>query len=169
MTATGIHQDVIGFLYVMLLWYTTERELGKVRFAPFAMYLPELGWSREPDLLFIARANEHRIESPRVVGPADLVVEVVSDDSARRDRVDKLTAYEVAGVPEYWILDPRPGHQAARFLHLDADGRYRDAPLDREGRYHSPALPGFWLDPSWLWHDPLPKPHRVMPLVLGDA
>jgi len=168
MTATGIHQDVIGFIYRLLMWFNDERGLGTIRFAPFAMYLPELGWEREPDLLFVARANEHRIEAARVIGPADLAIEIVSDDSVRRDQRDKLAAYEAAGVPEYWIVDPRPRHRGCRFLHLDAHGRYQDIPLDAEGRYHSLALPGFWLDPSWLWQDPLPKPHRLMPLILGE-
>jgi Uma2 family endonuclease len=168
MTATGIHQDVVGFLFRVLAWFVEERELGLVRVAPFAIRVVELNWAREPDLLFVATANLPRLDEARLVGPADLVIEVVSDDSVTRDRVRKRRAYEEAGVPEYWIVDPRPGRREALFLRLGADGRYREAPLASDGRYHSDALPGFWLDPSWLWQQPLPRPQRVVPLILSE-
>jgi len=35
-----------------------------------------------------------------------LSIEVLSPDSARFDRVLKRRAYQAAGVPEYWIVDP---------------------------------------------------------------
>jgi Uma2 family endonuclease len=37
----------------------------------------------------------------------DLIVKMVSPSSVRTDRVVKFTAYENAGVPEYWIANPR--------------------------------------------------------------
>lgn len=169
MTSTGLHQDVIGFLYRLLTWFTEERGLGAVRLAPYAMRLPDLGWQREPDLLFVAQANLPRLTNARLIGPADLVVEVVSDDSVTRDRLEKRAAYEAAGVPEYWLLDPRPRHQEATFLRLDNDGHYQEMPLDDEGRLHSSILPGFWLDPTWLWQNPLPRPQRIVPLILGET
>lgn len=82
-----------------------------------------------------------------MAGGADLVIELVSDDSVGRDRVAKLAEYEAAGVAEYWLFDPRPGKQRADFFLL-ADGRFRPAALDPAGRFRSRALPGFWLDPA---------------------
>ena len=38
---------------------------------------------------------------------ADLVAEVVSPDDPDRDLVEKRTDYAEAGIPEYWIADPR--------------------------------------------------------------
>lgn len=168
MTATGLHQDVILFLARVIAWFVEERDLGTIRLAPFAMRVPELGWSRESDILFVALANLHRLSDSRLIGPADLVVEVVSDDSVGRDGVVKLAAYEEAGIPEYWLLDPRPGRQEARFFRLDAGGRYREVPLDGDGRYWSAALPGFWLEPAWLWQAPLPRPQRIVPLLFAS-
>jgi Uma2 family endonuclease len=71
----------------------------------------------------------------------------------------------VAGIPEYWIVDPRPGLQRAEFLRIGNDGRYAEASLDDDGRYRSLVLPGFWLDPAWLWQDPLPDPDALRAIV----
>ena len=43
------------------------------------------------------------------------------------------------------------------FYRLDKRGGYQLASLDDEGRYHSTAVPGFWLRVAWLWQKPLPN------------
>ena len=169
MSASRIHQSLINFLETLLSWFARRHGLGTVLTAPFEMRVVELGWSREPDLLFIARENLHRLTEMRLIGPADLVVEVVSDESERRDYEEKRLAYQAAGIPEYWLLDPRPQRHQAHFLRLDADRIYQPTALDDRGRFHSAVLPGFWLDPAWLWQDPLPDPDALKPLILADA
>ena len=78
----------------------------------------------------------------RLLGPADLVVELISDNSVTRDRRDKFGEYAAAGVPEYWLFDPRPHRQTAAFFHLTEEGSYRAAELDGDGgttRWSCPA------------------------------
>ncbi len=157
MPPTGLHQDVLWFLSTVLGIYVHRLGLGVVRFAPFEMRLTERA-SREPDLVFVAREHEERLTPQRLVGPADLAVEVVSDDSVRRDRLAKFAAYALAGIPEYWLLDPRPGRQREDFFRLSDEGTYEPVPLDADGRYHSLVVPGFWFRPAWLRQDPLPDP-----------
>lgn len=41
-----------------------------------------------------------------ISGAPDLVIEILSPSTARRDRKYKLDVYEKAGVREYWIIDP---------------------------------------------------------------
>ena len=106
--------------------------------------------AREPDLIFIAREHLDRLSQERLSGPADLVVEVISDDSVARDRADKFYEYQEAGVREYWILDSRPGRERTDFYVLDEKGRYRPVPPESDGRYHSTVLPGFWLYVDWV-------------------
>lgn len=161
------HQATVVFLATLLTWFARKRDLGTVLIAPFAVRVPERGWSREPDLLFVARRNLERLEEMKLRGPADLVVELISDESVERDTQAKRLAYQEAGIPEYWLLDPRPSHHRAIFYQLDGAGVYQVQPLDDQGRYHSRALPGFWLDPSWLWQDPPPEPDDVKPLILA--
>ncbi|NJN65536.1 MAG: Uma2 family endonuclease [Chloroflexaceae bacterium] len=152
------HQAVAGFLYSLISLFTDWFDLGVVRFAPFEMrHLPGRS-SREPDLLFLAREHLSRLTPERLEGPADLVVEIISPSSAFRDRVEKFAEYQEAGVPEYWTIDPRPTHQQATFYQCSAAGRYEEVGTDAAGRYHALVLPGFWLDPAWLWQEPLPNP-----------
>jgi Uma2 family endonuclease len=108
------------------------------------------GPAREPDLIFVAREHLDRLSSERLSGPADLVVEVISDDSVARDRADKFYEYQEAGVREYWILDSRPGRERADFYVLDEKNRYRPVPPDSDGRYHSTVLTGLWIHVDWV-------------------
>ncbi|MEX2415448.1 MAG: Uma2 family endonuclease [Paenibacillaceae bacterium] len=62
--------------------------------------------TRQPDILAIHRSREHIIEERGIVGPPDLVVEIISPSSAKRDRTMKKQSYARFGVPEYWIVDP---------------------------------------------------------------
>ena len=61
--------------------------------------------SVQPDVIFIA--NERLgIIGECVEGTADLVAEVLSPGTRRRDRLDKRDLYEQHGVKEYWLIDP---------------------------------------------------------------
>ncbi len=162
------HQNVVTFLATLLRLYAEFFGLGRVLAAPFEMKLggPE-GPAREPDILFVARARLDRLTADRLEGPADLVVEVVSDDSVARDRADKFYEYQEAGVREYWVIDPRPGKERADFWVLGEDGRYRPVPVPPGGAYRSTALPGFWLRPDWLRAEALPDPLHAFAEIVG--
>jgi Uma2 family endonuclease len=61
----------------------------------------------EPDLLYISNERAQQIEtSPWVRGAPDLVVEVGSPSTRRRDETIKRRLYERFNVSEYWIVDP---------------------------------------------------------------
>lgn len=158
-----VHAMVLGLVYRLVIDYVDLFDLGQVIFAPFEMRLERS--AREPDLLFVATDHLDRLTPERLLGPADLAVEIVSDDSTTRDRRDKFREYAAAGVPEYWLFDPRPGHHRADFFGLTADRTYEPIPPDADGRVHSRVLPGFWLDPAWLWQEPLPKPASLLALI----
>jgi Uma2 family endonuclease len=61
----------------------------------------------QPDLLFIRQERREIIGEQRVEGAPDLVVEVLSPSSVRYDRYTKFTPYEKAGIPKYWIVNPK--------------------------------------------------------------
>lgn len=121
----------------------------------------------EPDLLYIAEAHRDRIKDAYPDGPADLVVGIVSPESAGRDRGDKFYEYQAAGIPEYWLIDAE--REAAEFYQLDERGRYQLVPADANGVYHSRALAGLWLRVTWLWQQPLPDPVDALLEIDGDA
>lgn len=162
-----IHQNLVRFLAVLLDLYVQFFRLGQLRFAPFEMKLAPDGPSRQPDILFVAKEHLERLTEDRLIGPADLVVEVVSADSVRRDLVEKFGEYERYGVREYWLVDSRPGRRGAEFWVRDEEGRFQAADVGEEGVYRSTVVPGFWLRLAWLQADPLPDPLLTFAEMVG--
>lgn len=64
------------------------------------------GKFREPDVVFMHERHRARVGEEFWEG-ADLVMEVVGVDDRRRDLETKRFEYARAGIPEYWIIDPR--------------------------------------------------------------
>ena len=77
----------------------------------------------KPDLLYIANDHRARLKSSYLDGPADFVIEIISEESVSRDRVDKFYEYQDIGVREYLIVDPREGKQRVDYYWLDAGGQ----------------------------------------------
>lgn len=155
MPPLNLHQNMVEFLHSLLGTFVRLFNLGKLRLAPFEVKVKPDGNSREPDLIFLANKHLDRLTSERVAGPPDLIVEVVSDDSVHRDRVDKFDEYEAGGVPEYWVVDYRESRRRVDFYQLDLRGQYQRAAIGEDGIYRSAALPGFWLKVDWLLADGL--------------
>ena len=164
--ASWQHQQIAGLLYEVLTTYSRLFDLGVVLQNPFQMKLGgQRGSGREPDVMFLSKLHQARLENGLVRGPADLVIEITSPESEWRDRYIKFQEYAIGGVPEYWLVDP--GQQQAEFYRLDDQGHYHSQPLDAENRYTSQVLPGFWLKPAWLWLQPLPDAQDILKLVGG--
>ncbi|HEX6122375.1 MAG TPA: Uma2 family endonuclease [Ktedonobacterales bacterium] len=163
--ASAQHQRIQKFLASLLSLYVEANDIGEVMVAPFQMRLPRS--SREPDLLFVATAHRDQIRGTYLDGPADLVVEILSPESIGRDRGEKFLEYREGGVPEYWLMDPLA--QSVELYLLDERGHYVTVAPDADGVFHSRSLPGFWLDPAWLWQEPLPNVIRTMKLIAREA
>ena len=151
--ASLIHQDLTGFLSAILRYYVEFCDLGMICPAPFQMktgpHLP----GREPDILFINTNHLDRLRENFLNGPADMVVEIISPESVRRDRQDKFLEYEKGGVREYWLIDPM--RKQAEFFTLK-DHRFQQISIDENHIFQSLVLTGLWLNVEWLWKKPLP-------------
>lgn len=73
-------------------------------FAPIDLILSDTE-VRQPDLVMIHRDQMEIITKRGIEGIPNLVVEVLSSHSAKRDRQSKLRVYAEHGIPEYWIVD----------------------------------------------------------------
>lgn len=73
-----------------------------------------------PDVMIVC--NKNIIKPDGIHGAPDLVVEVLSQGTAKNDKGYKKDLYEKSGVKEYWIVDPSVHSIEAYIL---ADGKYR--------------------------------------------
>lgn len=126
---------------------------------------PNLG-GRLPDLLFVRTERASQLMPTYIDGPADLVVEVVSLDSRRRDLIDKRKEYADGGVTEYWIVDSIEDRATFCVLKHSA---YEAVNLDDDGYYSCLVLPGLRINPDWLWQEPLPKIRSIKRLAGVDT
>lgn len=156
MRPTLMHQLISQFLTLLISRYVRVLGLGLLVYAPFEMKLREGRSYREPDLLFVRASERARLTNQRLTGPADLVIELLSDESVARDQREKFREYEAAGIGEYWLIDPRAEPPIVTMYALEADGRYAPIPADERGRLHSRVLAGLWVDPAWFRSFPFP-------------
>lgn len=157
------HQLLLVLLTKLIGLYLDYKQIGQLFSAGYPMFIQTDRPAREPDLLVLLNPNSHRAQQNQLVGPADVVVEIVSPESGVRDRGDKFEEYEAAGVSEYWLFDPL--RKEAVFYWRGADGRYHALPLDVDGRLHSTVLPGFALSPTLLWGEEPPSGAEIVALV----
>lgn len=64
---------------------------------------------RQPDLVLVYRKRMHIVKKRGIVGAPDLVVEILSPSTLKRDKLDKRNTYARYGIREYWIVDPENG------------------------------------------------------------
>jgi len=135
------HQRAVAKLLRRLSDFTDEHDLGEVFIAPYDIVFSK--WTAlEPDLLFIRKERSSIITDANVQGAPDLVIEILSPSNKAYDRKTKLRAYEKAGVPELWYLDPE--EKTAEVLNLGSDRRYVvTAELSGNDAIVSSVLPGF--------------------------
>jgi Uma2 family endonuclease len=98
------HQRIIGKLFARLHPFAKQHYLGEVFLAPLDVVLSPDN-SPQPDLIFVSRERRSIITDDNIQGAPDLVVEIISPTSDRRDR--KFQLYARFGIPFYWIVDPR--------------------------------------------------------------
>jgi Uma2 family endonuclease len=156
------HNDLVAWLTTILRQFIEERGLGRITVNKVAFRLGARS-GPEPDVAFVATDRAHLIKPGYVDGPPDLAIEIVSLESIDRDYEIKRRTYEQHGVREYWIIDP--DERRATFL-VRSDSGFTEAPL-QAGRFHSTVLPGFNLDPNWLWQRPLPHTLPLVQQLLG--
>ena len=146
---TDTHQAVLAFLYRLFHDFLRRRG-GIVRFSALRMRIRE-GKFREPDLLLFRDRSDPRRQDRYWLG-ADLVAEVVSPDDPDRDLVEKRADYAEAGIPEYWIVDPRD--ETITVLTLRGDAYVEHGVFSRGGRAMSPLLDGIAADVAAVFDAP---------------
>jgi Uma2 family endonuclease len=137
------HQRIVAILVARLLPFAEEHELGSVFPSPLDVVLSRSDVV-QPDVLFVAKSGAARVEEHGIEGPPDLVVEVVSQGSRRRDAITKRQLYGRYGVREYWLVDPET--DSVKVFRLSgALEPVQELTAQDGGRLTTPLLPGFEL------------------------
>ncbi len=147
------HQRIAGAIFLQLT-AAARRTGGEAFMAPLDVVF-EPHSVVQPDVIYVS-PERRDIVRKRLEGAPDLVVEVLSPGTARRDHGAKLLAYAEAGVLEYWIVDPVA--QSVEFLVNDG-GAFKVV-VPRNNLYRSAAVTGVRLDIARLWPDLMKRAHR---------
>jgi Uma2 family endonuclease len=83
----------------------TCHQNGIILVAPIDVYIDEDN-TFQPDVIFITNENMSIIQDDNINGAPDLVVEILSPSTGKRDKTTKKEIYARFGVKEYWIVDP---------------------------------------------------------------
>ena len=139
------HQRILRRLLSALDRYFEEHGGGEVFCSPVDVVLaPDV--VLEPDLVVIRSERAALLGAKNIQGAPDIVVEILSEGTRRRDVVIKGRLYEKFGVDEYWIVDPEIDAIQISRRRDDAFERALELSLESGGAISSPLLPNFSLD-----------------------
>ena len=153
------HQEVSGALFRKIGNFL-EGKPCKVYEAPFDVLLPEsdedddeVATVVQPDIAVFCDRSKLTERGAR--GAPDLVVEILSPSTSRKDLREKFDRYQRAGVREYWVVDAEAWSIWA--YRRTAEGRFDEGELkERLGDLspiESAVLPGLAIDPTQLFAD----------------
>ena len=87
-----------------LLIQSDALDIGEILIAPYDTHIDQFN-TYQPDLLFVSHARRPILQRTGAYGVPEVVVEILSDSTRRRDLSEKLPVYLAAGVGEVVIVD----------------------------------------------------------------
>ena len=119
------HQRLSRKIHFQLYEQIELQGLGEVYNAPTDVQLTDHDIV-QPDLIVVLNDRRIIITPTKIKGVPHLVVEILSDSTAKNDRVLKKELYERVGVPEYWIVNPEE-HVVDQFVLANEGYAHRGA------------------------------------------
>ena len=139
------HQTIVVNLTALIGSYLRTTRGGRLFVAPFDVVFSDFDVV-EPDLVYISRARQADVlTAAHVRGAPDLVVEIGSPSTRKRDETIKRRLYERFGVEEYWVVDPELDEIK---VYRRADDRFERVALlsaEQGDVLTSPLFPGLEL------------------------
>jgi len=144
-----LHQDVVGELFRQIATYLLGKPC-RVYAAPFDVRLPEGDDSQseittvvQPDISVVC--DSQKLDDAGCIGAPDLIMEILSPSTSRRDHKEKFVCYERAGVREYWLADPAA--KTVTVFKLGSNNRYgRPDVYGDDEKIAVGVLPGLEID-----------------------
>jgi Uma2 family endonuclease len=147
------HQAIVWNLAGIIAPYLEANPIGRAFTAPFDVIFSEFDVV-EPDLLFISSARQDEVLTTKHVrGAPDLVVEIGSPSTRKRDETIKRKLYERFNVEEYWVIDPEIDAIAVYRRTGEGYQRVSELLLERKQTLTTPLLPGLALPLDRVFKD----------------
>ncbi|HEX8757990.1 MAG TPA: Uma2 family endonuclease [Steroidobacteraceae bacterium] len=144
-----LHQEIVVELCHQVT-NSLDGRPGRAYVAPFDVRLPKVGASGDdqidtvvqPDILIVC--DLQKLDDRGLRGAPDWIAEVLSPSTASYDRTTKLRAYERAGVPELWLIDP--SDRTVTIYRLTAGHYTQPIVLELQGQTAISTIPGVSID-----------------------
>jgi Uma2 family endonuclease len=139
------HQRIVGRLHLVIGSWLEEHAIGQLFLSPLDVVFSEFDVV-EPDLLYLSNERAAQaLTTVHVRGVPELVIEIASKGTRKRDETIKRRLYERMGVSEYWVVDPEI--EAIRIYRQEHGQFGRPIELSRETGdiLTTPLLPGLEL------------------------
>lgn len=139
-----IHQSVSRELLTEITLFLRKNPIGTVYSAPVDLNLDEHN-AFQPDLAFMSKERSFLIEDGDYIrGAPDLVVEIISPGTVKKDRVIKKDLCERFAIREYWLVDPL--NKGIEIYIMQEDKYVLHDLQEISGKISSTVLTGFELE-----------------------
>jgi Uma2 family endonuclease len=149
------HQEISKRLFRALDAHVERHHIGDVLYAPFDVKL-SLFTVLVPDLVYFTTERFARVVNEKHATAApDLVVEILSPGTRRRDKGRKRAVYDREGVREYWIVDAE-ARSITVLRRPAADAGLTDVTvltLAKDETLESPLFPGLTIPLREVFRD----------------
>jgi Uma2 family endonuclease len=142
------HQRISRNLGFLIHGHVRASGAGEVLHAPFDVVF-HVSTIAQPDLVYFSKDRSDLISSRGAEGPPDLVVEILSPTTARRDRIKKFRIYAKFGVQWYWIIDP--DNQTIEEYERTGDSFVRRGECEGDEVFKPLLFPDLEIDLADVW------------------
>ena len=149
------HQRILGNLYYLFRSHLDAHPEGEAFMSPFDVLLSDINVF-VPDLIYVSAERSRYITSKNLQGAPDLVVEILSPSTRRRDQSLKRDVYERTGVEEYWLVDP--DRAEIEVFRREGAGFQPSRRCRRSDSLITLLLPGLVLPLEGVFRAPNPEP-----------
>jgi len=142
------HQRILRKFGTAISSHVEDRQLGEVFYSPCDVVLSDNNVV-QPDLIFVSQERAAILTEANIQGAPDLVVEILSPSTKKRDLGIKRNLFAKYGVREYWIVDPEA--KTVDVLSWTETGYRVEAVFPQTGVLSSSLFPGLKLDLSEIF------------------
>ena len=140
-----VHQETSAYIFTSFYNYLQNKNC-KAYSAPFDVRLPkpnvkDIYTVVQPDICVVC--DPSKLDDAGCIGAPDLIVEILSESTAKKDKTNKFELYQECGVKEYWIVSPTDQYIE---LFVLEEGKYaREGVYTKDDEITSQVLTGFSL------------------------